>query len=110
MGEFSEATSWMKGAMVLAVLALGLHCFATATPGWSSYSLACPLTECSDRQQAIQALQIIAFILAVTACVMVVCEVLLDELRGNKLFYIAFIVIIFVSGANKKKFLFSLFI
>ena len=99
MGSFNEASSCSKGAMVLAAIALSLNCFATAMPGWAFSAAQCQyLNNCSSKWLAIEALEIIAFILIVTSCVMVLCIVLLDELKGNKIFHAIFVIIIISSG------------
>jgi hypothetical protein len=112
MTELNAASTWLKLAMFTITLAFSMHLFSMDGDGFgtASYGSACgqwyasqssgqPPKGCNlNAHRAVQALEIIGFISTLTAMFLVLCLVLVDELKGNKIAQICVIVTSLLGG------------
>lgn len=103
MADFPSSSLWLKLALLFSVLAFGHHLYAIDTPGWSTRS--CQYNnnnnngvECPGWYEGVEAMEVIAFLCLLLALVLMLCYVLIDEVNGNKIVLIIFIVAAFVGG------------
>lgn len=100
MGELNSCSLWMKLGVLFMVKAWALHMFSMCTPGWSTVSYLFNKVTSSKPGWLIgvEACEVIGYCCGLTAVVLILCLIFLDEVKSNKVAQICFIVFSIVAG------------
>ena len=102
MAELKDSSVWLRLGVLLMVLAYGVFVFSLDTPGGSSGAV----TTCNSQgkcsragwSRAVEAFEVMGYLCGLTALLLVLCLVFMDEVKGNKAAHICFIIFALVAG------------